>query len=74
MDRGVAERALESLVQANGVLNEAYRVLYEAGDTPELHELKRRLASRRPAIGSTAGRSAWMDSRLRMVPTSRRIQ
>ena len=44
MDRAVAERALDSLIQADGALNEAYRAFHEAGEAPELQDLKRRLA------------------------------
>jgi hypothetical protein len=52
MDRSVAERTLEFLIQANGALNEAYRVLHEAGEAPDLHELKQRLAMLIALIGT----------------------
>jgi hypothetical protein len=52
MERTVAERALEHLIQANGQLNEAYRSLHQAGDTPELQQLKSRLAILIALIGT----------------------
>lgn len=52
MERVIAERALEPLIQANGALNEAYRTLHEAGDAPELHVLKKRVAMLIALIGT----------------------
>jgi hypothetical protein len=52
MDRTVAERAIECLIQADTALNAAYCVLHEAGEAPDLDDLKRRVAMLIALIGT----------------------